>query len=280
DWTIASDSGMSARPSCAWPLWPIALIRVSLALPTFPTARPSPPEVGRGTARSNFGNDCVFLADHRRQTAIRACSYSGKATPLEQQTLANQWCVVPCSMPWGINLSKAPGKGYYRRQMYYPMEAAGIYRLRIRVGDVASNELKIQVVEKEPQDPVKTFNGQPGEKGKADRDTEFWALRAIKKELAELEAKIAVKEKELADLRKKAGALQVKVVEAKLGKLVEAAIQEARILYPREPAEALEVLREGGFEVSDSRWGISEGARQALLHRLATAQEELIKKRK
>ena len=125
---------------------------------------------------------------------------------------------------------------------------------------------------------VQSFNGQPGEKGKADPDTEFWALRAIKKELTELEAKITVKEQELADLRKKAGALQAKVVEAEWRKKVDAAIQEARILYPREPAEALEVLSEAAREI-DSR-GISEGAWKALLNRLATAREELIKKRK
>jgi hypothetical protein len=46
---------------------------------------------------------------------------------------------------------------------------------------------------------LQTFNGHPGEKDKADRAAE---LRAIKKELAELTAQMAVKEKELADLRK------------------------------------------------------------------------------
>jgi len=46
----------------------------------------------------------------------------------------------------GINLSKVPGKDHYRRHTYYPMQAPGTYRLRIRVGDVTSNELVVKML--------------------------------------------------------------------------------------------------------------------------------------
>src|SRR5262249_23241416 len=48
----------------------------------------------------------------------------------------------------GINLPKA-GTNRYLRHGYYPMDVPGTYRLRIRVGDVTSNELQVKVVGKE-----------------------------------------------------------------------------------------------------------------------------------
>ena len=46
----------------------------------------------------------------------------------------------------GINLSKDPKSDNYRREMYYPMEVPGTYRLRIKVGKWTSNELAINVL--------------------------------------------------------------------------------------------------------------------------------------
>jgi RNA polymerase sigma factor (sigma-70 family) len=48
----------------------------------------------------------------------------------------------------GINISKVPGGEAYLRHMYYPMEALGVYRLRMRVGEASSNELKVKIVGK------------------------------------------------------------------------------------------------------------------------------------
>lgn len=125
---------------------------------------------------------------------------------------------------------------------------------------------------------LQTFSAHAGEKDKADPRSE---LRAIKKELAELEAQIAVKEKELVDLRKKAAPLLAKVVEAKIRPIVDEAILQARRLYPHSPAEALQVLRDAEQEIYDTRWpSIGVVARQALLKRLSTAREEFVKKRK
>jgi hypothetical protein len=45
-----------------------------------------------------------------------------------------------------INLSKVPGMAHYLRHMYYLMDAPGTYRLRIKIGDVTSNELAINVL--------------------------------------------------------------------------------------------------------------------------------------
>src|SRR5262249_39349545 len=45
----------------------------------------------------------------------------------------------------GINLPKA-GTASYLRHGYYPMDAPGIYRLRIHVGDVTSNELQVKIL--------------------------------------------------------------------------------------------------------------------------------------
>jgi uncharacterized protein (TIGR03067 family) len=46
----------------------------------------------------------------------------------------------------GINLSKNPKTDNYRREMYYPMDFPGTYRLRIKVGKWTSNELAIKVL--------------------------------------------------------------------------------------------------------------------------------------
>jgi hypothetical protein len=113
-------------------------------------------------------------------------------------------------------------------------------------------------------------------KDKADRESEF---QANEKELAKLEAQIAAKEKELAELKRKAAPLRAKVAEAKLTRTVETAIQEARRQYPRDPDSALQMLRWAVVEVWDKP-EISERGRQALLSRLVTAREELIKGRK
>src|SRR5262249_32863864 len=48
-----------------------------------------------------------------------------------------------------INLPKPPGTDRYMRAKYYPMESPGTYRLRFTVAGVASNELKIKVLEKD-----------------------------------------------------------------------------------------------------------------------------------
>jgi hypothetical protein len=45
----------------------------------------------------------------------------------------------------GINLPKA-GTDHYLRHRYYPIEAAGTYRLRIKVGEATSNELVLKVL--------------------------------------------------------------------------------------------------------------------------------------
>src|SRR5262249_19213000 len=45
-----------------------------------------------------------------------------------------------------INLSRVPGMAHYLRHMYYPLDAPGTYRLRIKVGDVTSNELAVKVL--------------------------------------------------------------------------------------------------------------------------------------
>jgi uncharacterized protein (TIGR03067 family) len=45
-----------------------------------------------------------------------------------------------------INLAEAPGTDHYVREIYYPMEAPGTYGLRIKVGEVTSNELQIKVL--------------------------------------------------------------------------------------------------------------------------------------
>src|SRR5262249_36143438 len=113
-------------------------------------------------------------------------------------------------------------------------------------------------------------------KGEAGRDPE---LQAVKKELAELVAQIAVKEKELAELREKAAPLRAKVAEAKMAQAVDAAIQESRSQYPRNPKMALQLLGETVVEVWDNP-EISEGARENLLNRLVTARRDLVKGRK
>jgi hypothetical protein len=48
----------------------------------------------------------------------------------------------------GINLPRA-GTNHYLRHVYYPMETPGVYRLRLRMGDAISNELKVKVLGKE-----------------------------------------------------------------------------------------------------------------------------------
>jgi beta-lactamase regulating signal transducer with metallopeptidase domain len=52
----------------------------------------------------------------------------------------------------GINLPKA-GTDRYLRHGYYAMEAPGIYRLRIRVTDVTSNELTVKVLGEDKEAP-------------------------------------------------------------------------------------------------------------------------------
>jgi RNA polymerase sigma factor (sigma-70 family) len=49
----------------------------------------------------------------------------------------------------GINLPKNPKTDSYRRHVYYPMDKPGFYLMRIKVGEVTSNQLKIKVLEKE-----------------------------------------------------------------------------------------------------------------------------------
>jgi RNA polymerase sigma factor (sigma-70 family) len=46
----------------------------------------------------------------------------------------------------GINLAKTPGTDHFLREKYYPMEAPGVYRLRVRVGAATSNELRVTIV--------------------------------------------------------------------------------------------------------------------------------------
>lgn len=48
----------------------------------------------------------------------------------------------------GVNLPKA-GTNRYLRHAFYPMETPGVYRLRIRVGEARSNELKVKVLRRE-----------------------------------------------------------------------------------------------------------------------------------
>jgi RNA polymerase sigma factor (sigma-70 family) len=72
-----------------------------------------------------------------------------------------------------INLAKAPGRDTYLREKYYPMEAPGVYRLRMRVGDATSNELKVTIVDK----------GNPAQQEEARRRLE----EAVKEDLHKLE---------------------------------------------------------------------------------------------
>jgi RNA polymerase sigma factor (sigma-70 family) len=51
-----------------------------------------------------------------------------------------------------INISKVPDTQAYLRHMYYPMEAAGIYRLHISFGKATSNVLTVKVVGKNVRD--------------------------------------------------------------------------------------------------------------------------------
>jgi hypothetical protein len=113
-------------------------------------------------------------------------------------------------------------------------------------------------------------------KGEADRAAE---LQAAKKELAELAAQIAAKEKELAELRKKGAPLRAKVADAKMAQAVDAAIQESRSQYPRNPNMALQRLGEIVAEVWYNEV-ITESARETLLNRLVTARRELVQGRK
>ncbi len=48
----------------------------------------------------------------------------------------------------GVNLPKG-GTNRYLRHRFYPMETPGVYRLRIRIGDASSNELKVTLLAKE-----------------------------------------------------------------------------------------------------------------------------------
>jgi RNA polymerase sigma factor (sigma-70 family) len=49
-----------------------------------------------------------------------------------------------------INLATAPGTDRYLREKHYPMDSPGIYRLRVKVGEATSNELKVKILAKEP----------------------------------------------------------------------------------------------------------------------------------